>query len=159
MSHPETEICAAIERVLKAGVPDVQERVLQSAVIPTDKRYWPCLLVNAGDTDIETSEAGSPGRRVQVRHCVVSIHVVDDGDAEDIAARLRAVGLAVETALMADPHLKEGGPPRAANIVLAQTSTDVVIQRGAVMGVRRLDYVVTYHTREMNPSETLSRQH
>lgn len=157
MSHPETEICSAIERILKAGVPDVQERVLQSAVIPTDKRYWPCLLVNAGDTDIETSEAGSPGRRVQARHCVVSIHVVDDGDADDISARLRAVGLAVESAMMADPHLKEGGAPRAANIVLAQTSTEIVLQRGAVMGVRRLDYVVTYHTREMSPSVIMSR--
>lgn len=157
MTHPETEICSAIERILKGGVPSVQERVLQSAVIPTDKRYWPCLLVNAGDTDIETSDAGSPGRRVQARHCMVSVHIIDDGDAEDIADRLRAVALDVEAAMMADPHLKEGGPPRAANLVLAQTSTEIVLQRGAVMGVRRLDYVVTYHTREFAPAVIMSR--
>lgn len=157
MTHPETEICSAIDRILKGGVPSVQERVFQSAVIPTDKRYLPCLLINAGDTNIETSESGSPGRRVQARHCMVSVHIIDDGDAEDIESRLRAVALEVEAAMMSDPHLREGGAPRAANLVLAQTATDVVEQRGAVMGVRRLDYVVTYHTREFAPAVIMSR--
>jgi hypothetical protein len=35
---PETDICMAAERILKAGVPGVQERVPCTVVLPTDAR-------------------------------------------------------------------------------------------------------------------------
>lgn len=157
---PETEICMSIQRILSAGVPDVEQRVLRSAVIQTDARFWPCLQVIPGATPVETA-GGVPGRRVQTRHLQVTVLVVDNGapDAFDEDG-LRAIGLKVEESLMADPYLKEGQPrARATNLILTSTATDVTAQRGAAIGVRRLDFIVSYHTRETNPSETMSRQH
>lgn len=156
-ADPETEICQAFERVLKSGVPDVEERVLRSAVIPTDARHWPCLLVNPNVTQIDTPEGGNPGRRPQARHLMVSVIVVNDGSADLSGDGLRAIGMKVEQSLMADPFLKEGGPPRLSNLVLAQTATDALEQRGAVIGMRRLDFVASYRTHEIAPGEPWSR--
>lgn len=160
MIDPETDICMAVERILKASVPDVQERVLRTVVIPTDARYWPCLLVHAAVAQIETPEGGNPGRRPQARHLMVSVVIVNDGLRDESGDGLRAIGLQVEQALMADPFLKDGGTvPRLSNLVLASTATDATEQRGAVIGVRRLDFIATYRTHEMNPAAIMSRQH
>lgn len=157
-ADPETEICLAVERILKAGVPDVQERVLRSAVIPRDARYWPCLLVTAGASQIDTPEGGNPGRRPQARHLILSVIVINDGNGDEAGDGLRAIGLKAEQALMADPFLKEGGQaPRLSNLILASSATDALEQRGAVIGLRRLDFVASYRTHEMNPAEIMSR--
>lgn len=165
-TDPESVICAAVTAILTAGVPEVDGRVVETDTAIFDKRYLPCLLVTAGLTQVETPEQGNPGRRPQTRTLILSVYVNTDATASTPAEatasqqELRAIGLKVEQALMADPALKAGGSlPRATNLVLASHETTTVEQAGTVIGLRRYDIVVTYRTHEMNPAEIVVSRH
>lgn len=157
-ADPETRILEAVGRIVAAGVPDLCGRVLLTRAVPTDKRYWPCALVNAGQTRVETGPGKNPGRRMQTCDLVVSVHLLSDGQAAGFENVLRGYGAQATTALFADPSLREDGPkPLAANLILASLATDVAVQSQAVIGVRRLDFIVTYLTHETAPGEIVSR--
>lgn len=156
-ADPETLICRAAGRIVAGALPEVEGRILHSRAIPQDARYWPCALVFSAATRVDTSP-GNPGRRMQTKACMLSVLLVGDGAPEDCEERLRALGVKAEAALMADTHLREGGPkPLATNLVLASLATDVLEKRGAVIAARRLDFIATYHTHETNPAEAWSR--
>ncbi|OCP07985.1 MULTISPECIES: hypothetical protein [unclassified Ensifer] len=144
----ELDLCDTIRDLLIAGLPDIGGRILVDQKFPTDKRYWPCVLVWMPRVDYRHT-GKRIGHRPRTGLPALTITVADDGSKPEIGRSLALLGQQIDDILTGSESLQDGG------LTLSWSQSDVARHNGAMLAVRQLGYGLTYETREGETTETI----
>jgi hypothetical protein len=144
----ELDICDEIRNLLDQGLPEIGGRVLVDQKFPTDKRYWPCVLVWISNTTYE-HVGNRVGHRPRKGHPDLTVTMVDDAAKDGSVRNLALLAQKIDTLLVGDEGLQDQ------NMTLSWSQSDTPRQNGAMIAIRQHGYTMSYATREGQTTETI----
>lgn len=155
MPHQRAVIRRAVVALLKAAGTSAGLRIYPNRVLPVGKKQMPAILVRSGEESVDPASSSTSPRELTRSFSleIVALCGVEE-DADDV---LDGMALEIETAMHADPFLRDsGGRAQAADLVLSDTSEPDIDREGdRLIGGIALTYTVTYQTLAPEPPTDL----
>lgn len=146
MPHPRKVIRHAVVALLKAAQTSAGDRIYPNRVLPVGRKQVPAILVRNGEEPVDPASSVTVPREL-TRNLSLEI-VALCGVEEDADDTLDDLALEIETAMHADPFLRdEEGRARCSDLILSDTSEPDIDRDGdRLIGGIALTYTVTYQT-------------